>query len=60
MYLYIVLTKNWQILNSIIDAYATFFQFSCFKILCISFDLLIPTTMEQLISFKLSIFHTRF
>ena len=35
--------RNWHIRTSIIDAYATFFQLSCFKILCISFDLLIPT-----------------
>ncbi|XP_064395922.1 uncharacterized protein LOC135342960 [Halichondria panicea] len=35
--------RNWDIRTSIIDAYATFFQLSCFKILCTSFDLLVPT-----------------
>ena len=35
--------KNWDIRTSIIDAYATFFQLSCFKIICISFDILMPT-----------------
>ena len=37
--------RNWDIRTSVIDAYASFFQLSCFKILCISFDLLIPTTV---------------
>ena len=35
--------KNWDIRTSVIDAYATFFLLSTFKILSISFDLLIPT-----------------
>ena len=40
--------RNWDIRTSVIDAYATFFQLSCFKIVCISFDLLIPTIVYQL------------
>ncbi len=35
--------RSWDIRTSVIDAYATFFQLSCLKILSISFDLLIPT-----------------
>ena len=40
--------RNWDIRTSVIDAYATFFQLSCFKILCISSDLLIPTSVYTL------------
>ena len=40
--------RNWDIRTSVIDAYATFFQLSCFKILCISCDLLIPTFVYTL------------
>ena len=40
--------RNWDIRTSVIDAYATFFQLSCFKIICISFDLLIPTFVYSL------------
>ena len=35
--------RKWDIRTSLIDAYVSFFQLSCFKILCTSFDLLIPT-----------------
>ena len=44
--------RNWDIRTSVIDAYATFFQLSCFKILCVSFDLLIPTVVYSLPHFK--------
>ena len=40
--------RNWDIRTSVIDAYATFFQLSCFKILCTSFDLLTPTIVHSL------------
>ncbi len=42
-WIFTLFRRNWDIRTSIIDAYATFFQLSCFKTLCISFDLLIPT-----------------
>ena len=42
--------RNWDIRTSVVDAYATFFQLSCFKIACISFDLLIPTIVYPLMN----------
>ena len=46
--LFTLFRRNWDIRTSVIDVYATFFQLSCFKILCISCDLLIPTIVYTL------------
>ena len=40
--------KNWNIRTSVIDAYATFFLLSHMKLLCVSFDLLIPVRVYDL------------
>ena len=39
---------NWNIKTSVIDAFATFFLLSNMKLLCVSFDLLIPTSVHEL------------
>ena len=39
---------NWSIKTSVIDAFATFFLLSNMKLLCVSFDLLIPTSVYEL------------
>ena len=41
--LFTLLRRHWDVRTSVIDAYATFYLLSCFKILSITFDLLIPT-----------------
>ncbi len=40
--MFILFRRNWDIRTSIIDAYATFYQLSFFKILCITQDFLTP------------------
>ena len=47
-YIFTLFRRKWDIRTSVVDAYATFFQLSCFKILCISFDLLAPTYVYTL------------
>ena len=37
--------REWDIQTSLIDAFVTFFILSITKLLCVSFDLLIPTTL---------------
>ena len=44
--------RNWEIRNSVIDAYATFFLLSNVKFLSASFDLLVPVKVYQLSSSK--------
>ena len=52
---------NWNIKTSVIDAFATFFLLSNMKLLCVSFDLLIPTSVYELhrdhVSFTLRLYY---
>ena len=46
--LFTLFRRQWDIRTSVIDAYATFYLLSYFKILSITFDLLIPTPAYDL------------
>ena len=40
--------RNWDVRTSLIDAFATFFLLSNVKLLCVSYDLLVPVKVYQL------------
>ena len=45
---FILFCRNWDTRTTVIDAYATFFLLSFFKVLSVSFDFLIPTRVYDL------------